>query len=588
MTPAFSPRGGNLTTLSIAQAGQVYANGGRSKASSHYLDFTDANDWEFGGIALSTQPAPDMLQEFKILTNNWAAEYGVKSNAQVLMVTRAGSNQPHGAAYDFVQNSALNARDYFDRSGKANPLRQNIFGFAAGGAAKPDRVFLFGGYEGRRSRGSSPVTIANVLTERARASISDANVKQIAGLLPLPTAATANPNIGTVAVSAPSPSNGNQYLLRGDAAIRANHTLAVRYFQNTGTSYNRTAGSLPGFDATFDPQGRNAMIAETWVIHPRATNELRLSYGRASALFSPETNPATPRYAVTGLVGFGTVQSWPQGRIFNVYQWNDVATYVRGRHVWKAGFDLRYVQDNSVNDSSRRGVYTFASVDDFLAGRLAAFSQLFGNTYRGFRTRYDGLFVQDDWKVRPHLTLNLGVRAEFQGGAERGKPAAERTRSVAPPGDRERGDRRAGSVPQREAVGTSESQPGGAAAGLRLEPGRRPHIGAGRLRHLLRFADLQWTSGGPLHAAHQLHGRARRHRFHGREYAGQPDCGDGADAEGLRQPGGRLRSPTESGLDHLFPARPAQPVRAAFQPGGADAPERGVWCSTWRMWGRAG
>jgi len=416
VTPTFSPRGGNLTTLSIAQAGQLNANGGRSKASSHYLDFTDANDWEFGGIALSTQPAPDMLQEFKILTNNWAAEYGVKSNAQVLMVTRSGSNQLHGSAYDFLQNSALNSRDYFDRSGSASPLRQNIFGVAAGGPAKRDRIFLFGGYEGRRSRGSSPVTIANVLTERARAGVTDASVKQILNLLPLPTAPTANPNIGTVAVSAPSPSNGNQYLLRGDAVLTANHTLALRYFDNSGSSYNRTAGSLPGFDATFDPKGRNAMIAETWVIGPRATNELRASYGRASALFSPETSPATPRYSVTGLVGFGTVQSWPQGRIFNVYQLNDVATYVRGRHIWKAGFDLRYVQDNSINDSSRRGVYTFASVDDFLAGRLAAFSQLYGNTYRGFRTRYDGVFVQDDWRVTPQLTLNLGLRVEFQGG----------------------------------------------------------------------------------------------------------------------------------------------------------------------------
>ena len=416
VTPTFSPRGGNLTTLSIAQAGQLNANGGRSKASAHYLDFTDANDWEFGGVALATQPTPDMLQEFKILTNNWAAEYGLKSNAQVLMVTRAGTNQLHGSAYDFLQNAALNSRDYFDRTGSATPLRQNIFGFAAGAPIKRDRIFLFGGYEGRRNRGSSPVTIANVLTQAARDRVADPSVQSILKLLPLPTAPTSNPNIGTLAVSAPSPSDSDQFLVRGDAVLTRNHTLTGRYYQNLGTSFNRTAGSLPGFDATFDPKGRNAMLAETWVISPRATNELRLSYGRASALFSAENDPATPRYNVTGLVGFGTVQSWPQGRIFNVYQLNDVASLVRGRHVWKAGFDLRYVQDNSINDSSRRGVYTFASVDDFLNGKLAAFSQLFGNTYRGFRTTYNGLFVQDDWRVAPHFTLNLGVRAEFQGG----------------------------------------------------------------------------------------------------------------------------------------------------------------------------
>ena len=81
VTPTFTPSGGNLTTLSIAQAGQLNSNGGRSKATAHQLDYTDANDWEYGGIALATQPAPDMLAEFQILTNNWNAEYGVKSNA---------------------------------------------------------------------------------------------------------------------------------------------------------------------------------------------------------------------------------------------------------------------------------------------------------------------------------------------------------------------------------------------------------------------------------------------------------------------------------------------------------------------------
>ena len=416
VTPTFSPRGGNLTTLSIAQAGQLNANGGRSKASSHYLDFTDANDWEFGGIALATQPTPDMLQEFKILTNNWAAEYGVKSSAQVLMVTRSGSNQLHGSAYNFLQNSALNSRDYFDRSGSATPLRQNYFGFTAGGPVQRNRIFLFGGYEGRRNRGSSPVTIANVLTESARSGIKDPSVQNIVKLLPLPTAPTSNPAIGTLAVSAPSPSDSDQFLLRGDAVITERHTLTTRYYQNAGSSYNRTAGSLPGFDATFDPKGRNAMVSETWVVNPHATNELHLSYGRASALFSPEGGLATPRYSVTGLVGFGTVQSWPQGRIFNVYQLNDVASVVHGRHVLKAGFDLRYIQDNSVNDSNRRGIYTFASVDSFLAGQPTGFTQLYGNTYRGFRTTFNGYFLQDDFRALPHLTLNLGVRWETQGG----------------------------------------------------------------------------------------------------------------------------------------------------------------------------
>ena len=415
VTPTFNPRGGSLTTLNIAQAGQLNANGGRSKATAHQLDSTDANDWEFGGIALSTQPTPDMLQEFKVLASNWAAEYGVKSNAQVLMVTRSGTNTFHGSAYNFLQNSAFNARDYFDPTGKATPLRQNFFGLTAGGPIRKDKTFLFGGWESRRARGSSPISLLAVPTEAARAGTTDPSVRALLPLLPLPTAATSNPRIGTVAASVPSPSDSDQFLLRGDQYLGA-HNLTARYFQNSGSSFNRTAGSLPQFDATFHPQGKNAMLADTWVVNPTTTSELRLSYGRASALFNPANEPVTPRFIVAGLAGFGTVQFWPQGRIFNVYQIADVVSHVRGRHILKAGVDLRRIQDNSINDSSRRGVYNFASLDTFLAGTPAAFSQVFGNTYRGFRMDYHGLFLQDDFKVTRTLTLNLGLRWEFQGG----------------------------------------------------------------------------------------------------------------------------------------------------------------------------
>ncbi len=415
--PTFNPRGGQLVTLTGAQAGQISANGGRSKASAHQIDFTDANDWEFGGIALGTQPTPDMMQEFKVLTNNWNAEYGVKASAQVLMITKNGTNDLHGSAYNFLQNSALNARDYLDRTGRATPIRQNQFGFTLGGPIWKNRTFAFGGYEGRETRGAGSTVIATLPTQAARDRITDATVRDIARLLPLPTTPTANPNIGTLASQLTAPSNSDIFIVRGDQYFTANHGLTLRYFQNVGRAVNRLAGgTLPGFDANFEPQGRNAMIADNWVISPRTTNELRLAYARSSALFVPETEPATPRYNITGVVNFGTVNNWPQGRIFNIYQINDVFTHIRGRHVLKAGFDLRHIQDNSVNDTNRRGVYTFANLDAFLAGTAANWTQVFGNTYRGFRTNFHAFFFQDDWKLTRDLTLNLGLRYEYQGG----------------------------------------------------------------------------------------------------------------------------------------------------------------------------
>jgi hypothetical protein len=414
--PTFNPRGGQLVTLTGAQAGQISANGGRSKASAHHLDFTDANDWEFGGIALGTQPTPDMTQEVKVLTNNWNAEYGVKASAQVIMVTRSGTNEIHGVAYNYLQNAALNARDYFDRTGKATPLRQNFFGFAAGGPLVKNRTFLFGSYEGRRTRGAGSTVIATLPTAAARARAVSA-VQPVLALLPVPTAATANPDIGTLASQLTSPSKADLFIIRGDHYFSPNHALGMRYFQSVGEAFNRLAGgTLPGFDATFEPVGRNAMASYNWVISPRTTNELRAAYARSSALFIPETDPATPRYNITGVVSFGTVNNWPQGRIFNIYQVNDLVTHVRGRHILKAGFDLRHIQDNSLNDTNRRGVYTFPDLNSFLAGNPSGFNQQFGNTYRGFRNYFHGFFAQDDWKVTPTLTVNLGFRWEYQGG----------------------------------------------------------------------------------------------------------------------------------------------------------------------------
>ena len=115
------------------------------------------------------------------------------------------------------------------------------------------------------------------------------------------------------------------------------------------------------------------------------------------------------------MVGFGTVANWPQGRVFDVYQLSDATSWVHGRHIVKAGFDLRHIEDNSLNYTNSRGAFTFTSVNNFLAGTIGSYTQEFGNTYRGFRENYNGAFVQDDWKLRPTLTLNLGLRYEFQG-----------------------------------------------------------------------------------------------------------------------------------------------------------------------------
>jgi hypothetical protein len=437
VVPTNNPRGGSTfggggsyVIVLGPQAGLFAANGGRARASSVQLDYTDANDWEFGGFALGMQSiASDMLQEFKLLTSNFSAEYGVKSNAQVIMTTKGGTNEWHGTAYDFVQNDLFNARDYFDRTGKASPIKSNVFGFTMGGPVAKDRTFLFGGYEGRRTRGASFTTIANVPSESARSRATDPIIIDLVSrLLPLPTAPIKdNPDIGTVASQIPSPIDAYQFVVKGDHRFNDIHSLSVRYFHSTGSFVARQPGqnTLPGFDVDIHSALRDVNITDSYTISSRIVNELRIAYGYASALSLPQRGLATPRFQILGLVNFGALPGIPSGRTFNVYQVNDVLSQVRGSHVLKMGADVRKIQDNSLSASRSRGLFTFSlkevkagqpgSLDSFLAGQPSLWTQLFGNTYRGFRTGLYGFFFQDDWKLTPTLTLNLGLRYEVQG-----------------------------------------------------------------------------------------------------------------------------------------------------------------------------
>ncbi len=428
LAPTNNPRGGStfggggsfVIVLGV-QSGLIAANGGRARATSVQLDYTDANDWEAGGFAPGMQAiTPDMLQELKILTSNFSAEYGVKSNAQVIMVTKSGSNYLHGSAYDFIQNDAFNARDYFDQTGSASPLKQNIYGFTLGGPIKKNRTFIFGGYEGRKTRGGSVTTLASVPSALARTPApwkDPVALDLLNQYVPAPTGPGPTPDIGTVAVQVPSPVDNYQFVVKLDHQLSQAHRISARYLQGTASFVARfpSVNTLRGFDVDNHFELRNVNLTETYVVSPKTVNELRLAYGRAVAQGKPQNGLDTPRFQINQLVNFGALNTVPTSRIFNVFQVNEVLSHLRGSHVLRVGADLRKIQDNSVNATNSRGLFTFNTLNDYLAGHPSAWTQLFGNTARAFRTGLYGFFLQDDWKAKPTLTLNAGVRWEVQG-----------------------------------------------------------------------------------------------------------------------------------------------------------------------------
>jgi len=413
--------GGSLVLVLGPQAGLFSANGGRARSGSVQLDYTDANDWEYGGFALGMQSiTPEMLQEFKILTGNFSAEYGVKSNAEVIMVSKSGTNQLHGSAYDFAQNTLFNARDYLDTSGQATPVQSNVYGVSAGGPVLRNRTFLFGAYERRSIRGNAFTTIADLPTATARATASDPIITDLMNLyLPLPKINASASDWGQLVTKIPSPIDTYQVLLKADQQLSTGHSLSARYLQSSGSFVARASGqnTLPGFDTDVNFALNNANLTDAYAVGMRTVNQLRLSYGYARALSLAQNGLTTPRFQIVGAdsLNFGSLNTDPQERRFNIYQVNDTLSHSSGGHILSMGFDVRKIQDHSQADTNTRGIFTFTSLAGFLAGQPSSWTQLFGSTQRDLRTGVYSFFFQDDWKVRPTLTLNLGARWEVQG-----------------------------------------------------------------------------------------------------------------------------------------------------------------------------
>lgn len=422
--PMYNPRGGSLVKLSGAQTGQIASNGGRAEYANIELDFTDANDWEFGGFALGVTPYPDFIQQFNVLTSNVSAEYGIKSNGEIQMITKSGTNNWHGEADEYLQNDYFNARNFNDTTGKAARTDINNYGFDMGGPLERNKAWLFGGWHQNRNIGGGATFDASVPSPAARATATDPGIISImnqyfptSGLIP-----TSSPLINLFPVNFASPGKGYQFLVRGDYRFSDTHSISVRYFHNTSNFTLPFVGSLVSFaneGSLITALDRNANITDTWEMNPTMVNQFRLGYARSYGLLPPQMQNPGPYFLIAGLASFGEYGGFPQGRIFNVYQANDVLSDVKGEHELKFGFDMRIIQDNSFNAGTNpnftRGFFVFPSESAFLNAQPSSYFQLFGPAGLPFRTKLFSTFAQDDYRVRPTLTLNFGLRWEFQG-----------------------------------------------------------------------------------------------------------------------------------------------------------------------------
>jgi hypothetical protein len=457
--------------------GQFNINGNRDRSNNYALDGTDNNDPFFNNSALNQvgiggAPASllpiDAIQEFN-LQSQFATEYGRNSGSVVNIVTRSGTNHFHGSAFEFLRNSALDARNYFNIESRKSVFQNNNFGAALGGPIVESKTFFFAAYEGQRERVGSDFLL-QVPTNAQRAAAKA--IAESPAFLDQPV----NPSLDAILNIYPasdSPTipgvvrdknDGNNFIVKLDHAISNNEQITTRY------AFAQSDQVFPfGSPGGFGTGSRLAQFAQTSparvqvfsasllsTVSSSKINEVRFGYSRYRTSFSSlnaNFDPTSiglnfgtgklglPEFDFTGIENLGAIGfSVPRGRTSQSYQILDNLTWLRDKHTFKFGGEFRRAAIQNFNDNVERGIFQFAagnkfdvtptnpnsdsvvdSLVNFYTGGAndAAFASFVlaatGDTHRTTYNNGFSFFAQDDYRVAPNFTLNLGLRWEYFG-----------------------------------------------------------------------------------------------------------------------------------------------------------------------------
>jgi hypothetical protein len=467
-------------------------SGQRSESLTFLLDGADNTNFLGNNIVVS--PNPDAVGEFKILTNNYDAEFGRSSGGIINQVIKSGTNSVHGSAFEFLRNDLLNAKDYFlPTTEPKGAFKRNVFGATVGAPIKKDKTFVFAAYQGARRREGTPSPQLTVLSPAERtgdfsevcngtggqSGFSGAGVCQVPDGTQLINPATNGPypfnQVPLNPISAnyinkylplPNlPSNGfisspsaatdeDQGIVRVDHNLTSRDTISALYIINDFRDqlpFQISKGASTGGDV---PEGsgladtvRSQVLNLTWT-HSFArgwVNEFRASANRDAANDATPTNSNTPSELgftnvnpddangaaapifFTPNFNLGPAPGGPTVLHDMTYQYQDHVTIPHGRHEFKFGVDLRFVQNNfnfdffnngsfqfgnGQNATQPGGTFTGDAAADFVAGFPVNFFQ-FSNAIYGIRTHSQYYYGQDTIKLTKNFTVNLGVRYEY-------------------------------------------------------------------------------------------------------------------------------------------------------------------------------
>ncbi len=437
----------------------ISVNGQRARNNNFTIDGTDNNDISVTLATISI--IPEAVAEFQVQTNAYSVEFGRNSGAQINVITRSGTNSFHGDVFEYYRGSRLNALTNIEKGrGQTRPsqTRRNQTGFTLGGPlhlprfgeggpsiiSGKDRTFFFvafqqdlqraGGTLGATIRIPTPVGFAalNTIPLTRGGGLADQSASSRANVLNsltflnqiyaqnLSFASLQNTIVngvpiqtGNVTVGRTSPTDGFNFLMRFDHRFSENDNLTFRYSRDAGYSSNLTSNLQFGdiFAARQDVIDQNIGLSETHVFSSNVINEFRGSYVRRNLSF-PENDPITPTTTITGFFTIGGLANFPQGRIQNSYQFSDTLSWLTGRHSFKFGVDIRHIHLFNQAAFNTKGTYSFSNFANFINNVGTTFEQALQVASFDARQWQQYYFVQDDFRVTPNLTLNLGLRYE--------------------------------------------------------------------------------------------------------------------------------------------------------------------------------
>ena len=406
---------------------QVSIAGARPNQISYQVDGADVNTQGNGspGSAAGGLLGVDTVREFQVLVNNYSAEYGRSSGGIVVAVTRSGTNNLKGAAFEFNRDSRFDAKTFFDpKDEDIPPLKRNQFGGQLGGPVAKDRTFFFGSYEGlRQTLGTTTIATVPSRATRARTDINQVTRPYLL-LYPEPNGrergATADFTVQSV-----SPTRENYAVGKVDHVISKVQSLSVKY------SWDRARVSIdqpiPYWTTETRTLSESFVGEHKWIVAPTLLNVAKVAWNKAfeatnnlenrsfdpSLWFVPGTRFGN--ISVSGLNALGPDTNTPTFVDLKSVQFIDNLTWSMGSHNVKTGLSVTHYMNDQDSSFDFGGNYAFTSLENFVRNVPGTYEgQAEGSTTaRRWRQNLVGMYAQDDWSVRRNLTLNLGVRYEF-------------------------------------------------------------------------------------------------------------------------------------------------------------------------------